>query len=131
MTPTPRHLRLLGLLPDRAHLRLRQIGPGWQENKETDLWPHPWVLRGTYQALPASYWLPCDPCAILTLAADLNPHADPGRYQRATLSRLGAGWNAALEYAGEQGPEAIDQTGDDPHEAALAVLWAVCRGDSE
>jgi hypothetical protein len=127
--PHQPHINALAVLPDRGHQILRQIGPGWKQNKShhpDEQWPPVfWFLHNSYDHLPASYWLPCDPMAIVEAAERIWRQAHPitggdGEYYDITWRRYAASkrWQVCLV-----GPVEIQsRLGWDQHTAALLLL---------
>ena len=119
--PNDTHLKLIRQLPREAQKALEVHGPGWDWIERADGLFDTSLLdeqHGFDDEFIA--WLPCDPCAILEVAAEMTGTA-------LSMNCEDGLWLAMLMRAGKH---AHSQTGTDPHEAALKVLLKVCEEGS-
>lgn len=101
----PRQLvPLLEQLSRLAHQSLRQHGPGWELLPGTE----EGVLTGYLRREPAGkegWWCPCDPGAILDVAATLAPGAGAAWEQQQDRTWCSAQLPAVLQHAGGHAAE--------------------------
>ena len=137
MIPTDTHLTLLRQLPVEVKKKLRAHGPGWAGSAVggQHFWhSDPWAeYRGNDAKKPGQaglltlFWLPCDPTAILQTVGEIHDTRGWGYCISMEVSKRPDHVWATLVSAAENG--ACRGEGDDPHEAALQLLIAVCGGE--